>query len=57
MTPHNPTHARLRAPAPLPRLRTTDAEAKAAWVTGWWAGKVTGFVLGLGAAVLIGVLR
>ena len=52
-TPQKP----LRAPAPLPRLHTADAEAKAAWVTGWWAGKVTGFVLGLAAAVLIGVLR
>ena len=47
----------LGAPAPLPRLRTTDADTKAAWLTGWWAGKVTGFVLGLAAAVLIGVLR
>lgn len=47
----------LRAPAPLPRLRTTDTEANAAWVTGWWAGKVTGFVLGFAAAVLLGVVR
>lgn len=48
---------RLRAPAPLPRLRTTDADAHAAWAAGWWSGKVTGFVLGLGAAVLMGWLR
>ena len=31
-----------------------QAEAKAAWVAGWWHGKVIGFVLGLAAAVLLG---
>ena len=51
------TPARLPTPAPLPRLHTADADAKAAWVAGWWSGKVTGFALGLAAAVLIGVLR
>ena len=48
MTPH-----RLHKPAALPRMR----EAQAAWTAGWWQGKVTGFVLGLAAAVLLGWLR
>lgn len=48
---------RLPAPAPLPRLHTPDTDANAAWLAGWWSGKVTGFALGLAAAVLIGVLR
>lgn len=33
------------------------AEAKAAWVAGWWSGKLVGIVLGLAAAVLLGWLR
>ena len=28
--------------------------ADAAWLVGWWQGKVVGFVLGLGTAVLLG---
>ena len=28
--------------------------ADAAWLVGWWQGKVVGFVLGLGVAVLLG---
>ena len=31
--------------------------ADAAWLVGWWQGKVVGFVLGLAAAVLLGWLR
>lgn len=31
--------------------------AHAAWVVGWWQGKLVGFVLGLGAAVLAGWLK
>ena len=32
----------------------TQAEAKAAWVAGWWSGKVVGIVLGMALAVLMG---
>ena len=31
--------------------------ADAAWLVGWWQGKVVGFVLGLAAAVLLGLLK
>lgn len=31
--------------------------AHAAWLVGWWQGKVVGFVLGLAAAVLLGLLK
>lgn len=44
----------MRKPTHLPNLRT---DADAAWLTGWWSGKVTGFLLGLAAAVLIGWLK
>ncbi len=33
------------------------ADAHAAWVAGWWSGKVVGFVLGMGVAVLLGWLK
>lgn len=44
-----------RKPTPLPTVRTADADA--AWLAGWWQGKVVGIALGLGAAVLIGWLK
>ena len=31
--------------------------ADAAWVVGWWQGKLVGFVLGFAVAVLLGWLR
>ena len=31
-----------------------QAEAKAAWVAGWWSGKVVGIVLGMAPTVLMG---
>lgn len=30
------------------------ADADAAWLVGWWQGKVVGFVLGMALAVLMG---
>lgn len=45
---------RLGAPTPLPTLH--DAE-QAAFRSGWWNGKVVGFVLGMATAVLLGWLR
>lgn len=51
----HPAHQHLGKPAPLPTLRSQDSDA--AWVAGWWQGTVTGFMLGLGAAVLLGWLR
>lgn len=47
--------SRMRKPTHLPGLQATNADA--AWRAGWWSGKVTGFMLGLGAAVLIGWLK
>ncbi len=44
----------MRKPTPLPTL-STDADA--AWLTGWWSGKVIGFALGLATAVLLGWLK
>lgn len=32
-------------------------DANAAWLVGWWQGKLVGFVLGLAAAVLAGWLK
>jgi len=34
-----------------------QGDTNAAWLVGWWQGKVVGFVLGLAAAVLLGWLR
>ncbi|CAN7407810.1 hypothetical protein LJR074_002575 [Acidovorax sp. LjRoot74] len=51
----NPAHQHLRKPTALPTLRSQNADA--AWTVGWWQGTVTGFMLGLGAAVLLGWLR
>lgn len=48
------TGKRLPSPTPLPSLH--DAE-RAAFRAGWWNGKVIGFALGLGTAVLMGWLR
>lgn len=48
------TGQRLGAPTPLPTLH--DAE-QAAFRSGWWNGKVVGFVLGMATAVLLGWLR
>ena len=31
--------------------------ADAAWLVGWWQGKVIGFALGMATAVLFGWLR
>ena len=45
-----------RMPSPS-RLPCVGDEAKAAFASGWWHGKVVGFCLGLGAAVLLGWLR
>lgn len=47
-------HARMPKPTRLPGTRT---DADAAWLVGWWSGKVTGFALGLAAAVLLGWLK
>ena len=33
------------------------AEAHAAWVAGWWSGKVVGVVLGMALAVLMGWVK
>ena len=48
------SNPRLGTPTPLPTLH--DAE-QAAFRTGWWNGKVVGFVLGMATAVLLGWLR
>ena len=45
----------MRKPAPLPTVR--GSETQAAWTSGWWHGKVIGYVLGLGTAVLLGWLK
>lgn len=45
----------LRKPTALPTLRSQNADA--AWTTGWWQGKVTGFFLGVAFAVLMGWLK
>ena len=34
--------------------RAAQGDTNAVWLVGWWQGKVVGFVLGLGAAVLLG---
>ncbi len=34
--------------------RAAQGDTNAAWLVGWWQGKVVGFVLGLGTAVLLG---
>lgn len=44
----------MPAPTPLPE---PEASAAVAWVQGWWLGIAVGFVIGLGAAVLGGLLR
>ena len=49
------TGPQMRKPTPLPQLQS--GEAKAAWTAGWWHGQIIGFVLGLGAAVLLGWLK
>lgn len=47
----NPPPGRTHTPATL-----HDAE-QAAFRSGWWNGKVVGFVLGMATAVLLGWLR
>ena len=37
--------------------RAAQGDTNAAWLVGWWQGKVVGFVLGLGAAVLLGLVQ
>ena len=34
--------------------RAAQGDTNAAWLVGWWQGKVVGFVLGLGAAGVLG---
>lgn len=46
--------ARMQRPTPLPGVAR---DADAAWLVGWWQGKVVGVALGLAAAVLLGWLR
>jgi hypothetical protein len=36
-----------------PRLPNIDDEPKAAFLNGWWAGNAVGFIVGIGAAVLL----
>lgn len=45
---------RMKPPTRLPNVAD---EAHAAWLTGWWQGKVVGICLGMGLAVLIGLVR
>lgn len=35
----------------------SQGNADAAWLVGWWQGKLVGFVLGLAIAVLAGWLK
>lgn len=52
--------SRITIPAPLRPLRASElpnvecskAEAKS-WFSGWWHGIAIGFVIGLGAAVVV----
>ncbi len=52
--------SRITIPAPLGPLRASElpnvscqkAEAKS-WFSGWWHGIAIGFVIGLGAAVVV----
>lgn len=55
-TPDTTTRVPPRLGAPS-RIPTVQQAAQVEWAAGWWAGIVVGFVIGLGAAVLIGVLR
>lgn len=43
---------RMRKAEPLPTVECSQLEATA-WRAGWWQGIAVGFVIGLGAAVVV----
>jgi hypothetical protein len=46
------TWKRMRKAAPLPQVECTQQDSLH-WRAGWWQGIAVGFVIGLGAAVVV----